>query len=478
MPIPFTLVLAGDLLTGRGVAAVLSQPQNTIWLYQPILAGADLTLGNLEAAPKSKLSGRKPFYHAGDLKILRDVGFDGFSLANNHTLDAGEIGARQTRTSLSQLGLKGAGLSIDQSNPIPIWNINGRRVAVVAATQWGPFSSGNARLTRLDTSVLKREIGDLNARGIFVIASLHWGTEGAATSSETQRQQARGLIDAGAIAVWGHHPHVAGPVETHKNRPIFYSTGNFLWDNMKTPQSGLLARLIIAGDDPQNAKISWKNWRVDGRAQALTAPPTPKNETLLGAYAGRFDADNARVSWMLWTNNAAKNPVLRALEPTSGGWRVRATGFPRAVARIETGDINGDGRDDVVVELRQRSKLDSQIKPRLHIYALDNDKFRPLWRGSMLSRPFTQWKLVGRADEPSDDVAALERGLNGQMWLTVYRWNSFGLRVVWQRAFEGELRDLRDGCDANGVFLKVRNGGKSWVARRVGTEGWQMKEGL
>lgn len=74
MPIPLTLVLVGDLLTGRGVAPVLSQPQNTIWRHQPILAGADLTLGNLETAPKSKPTGRKPFYNPGDLKILRDVG--------------------------------------------------------------------------------------------------------------------------------------------------------------------------------------------------------------------------------------------------------------------------------------------------------------------------------------------------------------------------------------------------------------------
>lgn len=476
MPIPLTLVLAGDLLTGRGVAAVLSQPQNTIWRYQSVLAGADLTLGNLEAAPKSKLTGRKPFYNAGDLKILRDVGFDGFSLANNHALDAGETGARQTQISLAALGLSGAGLTFGQTDSIPIWNINGRRVAVVAATNWGPFSRGNARLARLDTSVLKREIAALNARGVFVFASLHWGTEGTATASRTQRNQARALIDAGAIAVWGHHSHVAGEIEIYKNRPIFFSTGNFLWDNMKTPQSGILVRLMIAGDSPETAKISWKSWRIDSHARRLVAPPTPKNETRLGAYAGRFDADNARVSWIIWTKNSAKNPVLRALEPTANGWRVRAVGFPRAIARVETGDINSDGRDDVVVELRQRSKLDPQIKPRLHIYALDRDKFRPLWRGSMLSRPFTQWKLVGRADEPSADVAALESGLNGQMWLTVYRWNGFGLRVVWQRAFEGELRDLQSSCDKSGVFLAIRNGANVWVARRVGDESWQLKK--
>ena len=474
MPLPLTLVLTGDLLTGRGVAPVLSQPGNTIWRYQAVLAGADLTWGNLEAAPQSALTGRKPFYNAGDLKILRNVGFDGFSLANNHALDAGESGARQTQNTLQQLGLQGAGLSVNQSDPIPIWNMNGRRVALVAATKWGPFVNGDATLTRLDVDALKSEIAALNARGVFVVASLHWGTEGAATPTPSQRQIARELIDAGAIAVWGHHPHVAGPVETYHARPIFYSTGNFLWDDMKTPQSGLLARVKITGDNPKTAKISWNSWRVAPRARYFAPPPPPKNETRLGVYAGRFDADHARVSWISWTNNAAKNPILRALEPDKNGWRVRATGFPRAVARVETGDINGDGRDDVVVELRQRSKLDAQIKPRLHIYSLGADKFVPLWRGSMLSRPFYAWKLIGRADAPADDVAALERGLNGQSWLTIYRWNGFGLRVVWQRAFSGELRDVRGGCDASGGFLTVRSSGKLWRARRAGEEGWQL----
>ncbi len=477
MPIPFTLVLVGDLLTGRGVAPVLWQPQNTIWRYQTILAGADLTLGNLEAAPKSAITKRRPFYNPGDLKILRDVGFDGFSLANNHTLDASSHGAQQTQIELQNRDLKGAGLSIDGTDAIPTWNVSGRRFAVIAATQWGPFQSGGAALTRLDVEKLKRQIADLSARGVFVVASLHWGTEGVGQITEAQRRIARELIDAGAIAVWGHHPHIAGKVETYKGRPIFASTGNFLWDNMSTPQSGLLVRLKVEGTTPKIAKVSWKSWRVDPLARLWKTPPTPATETRMGAYAGRFDADNARVSWVLWTNNARKQPVLRALEQTNTGWRVRATGSPRAIQQIEVGDINGDGRDDVVVELRQRSKLDPQIKPRLHIYDIGNGGFKPLWRGSMLSRPFYEWKLVGRADDIGHDVAALERGQSGSTWLTVYRWNDFGLRAVWQHEFSGPLRDLRTGCDCNGAFLMVQSDGKLWRARRAGEESWTIDVG-
>ena len=482
MPLPISLVLCGDLLTGRGVAPWLQSPQSSLWRYQSLIAGADCAWGNLEEAPRSPQTGRKPFYNAGDLATLRAVGFDGFSLANNHSLDAGAGGAQQTARELSYLGLRGAGLSLGGSDPVVVWNVGGRRIALVAATRWGPFSQGNAQLTRLETGSLCQTIRDLTAGGAFVVASLHWGTEGVSMISPPQRDMAHQLIDAGAVAVWGHHPHVAGPVESYKGRPIFASTGNFLWDTMPTPQSGLLARLQIEGETPRSARISWKTWRVAPEAKVLKTPPTPRGEMRVGAFAGRFDAGNARPSWIVWTRNARGNPVLRAMEAIPGGWRVRATGLPTHVRAIQIGDLNGDGRDELVVELFQRSKLDAENKPRLHVYDVEADRFKPLWRGSMLSRPFFGWCLTGRGDDVARDVAALERGQNGLQWLTVYRWNGFGLRAVWQQSFDAKLGQLQGGCDAQGTFLcfrAVRDGNPQTLrARRTSGENWRVERSL
>ncbi|MDB5243664.1 MAG: hypothetical protein JWP57_4289, partial [Spirosoma sp.] len=161
------------------------------------------------------------------------------------------------------------------------------------------------------------------------------------------------------------------------------------------------------------------------------------------------------------------------------GWRVRAMGLPREVRGIQIGDLNGDGRDEVVVELFQRSKLDPQNKPRLHVYDVEADHFKPLWRGSMLSRPFFAWCLVGRGDDVARDVAALERGQNGLSWLTVYRWNGFGLRAVWQQSFAGQLSQLKNSCDARGTFLSWRvvsgSGPKTLRARRTSGENWRVE---
>lgn len=477
MPVPLSLVLVGDILTGRGVTPALRSPQNTLWRYQSVIAGADLAWGNLEEAPHSALNKRRPFYNPGDLEVLRDAGFDGFSLANNHSLDAGESGAKATWKQLKQLEVKEAGMTWAGEDGVPIWEMKGRRVALLAATQWGPFQSGTVNLRRIERQKLVREVQELTAKNIFVVASLHWGTEGVSALTTEQRSLAHALIDAGALAVWGHHPHVAGSVETYKGRPIFASTGNFLWDKMPTAQSGLLARLEIDGREARSARVNWTTTQMNPEARVPRSPPTPKGETHVQAVPSVGNGQNV---WVLWTKTADGHPVLRALEAIEDGWKVRATGHPREVKRIELADVNGDGKDELVVELRQRSKLDAGIKPRLHVYGIGARGFVSLWRGSMLSRPFFEWVTVGRTDGTQRDIAALERGLNEKQWLTVYRWNGFGLRVVWQRSFQEQIFNLKSGCDTTGVFLsfeiRQKNGRRLLRARRTLGEDWEIKQ--
>ncbi len=63
-----------------------------------------------------------------------------------------------------------------------------------------------------------------------MIVNLHWGIEYSPDYTEKQQQIAHRFIDAGARLIIGHHPHVAGKVESYKGIPIFYSLGNFMFD--------------------------------------------------------------------------------------------------------------------------------------------------------------------------------------------------------------------------------------------------------
>ena len=81
----------------------------------------------------------------------------------------------------------------------------------------------------------------------FVIINAHWGTEYKSISNSRQRQLAHSLIDAGADVIIGHHPHVVQEMEIYNDRPIFYSLGNFIFDQyFSVPtQQGLGVGLIF-----------------------------------------------------------------------------------------------------------------------------------------------------------------------------------------------------------------------------------------
>jgi len=113
---------------------------------------------------------------------------------------------------------------------------NGRRIALLGYNEFPPraFEAGE---NRAGTAwlVQAEAIADIkSARAVdhadFVIPMLHWGEELEPSPNDAQKSLARRLIDAGADAVIGAHPHVSQTVDIYKGRPIIYSLGNFVFD--------------------------------------------------------------------------------------------------------------------------------------------------------------------------------------------------------------------------------------------------------
>ena len=82
-----------------------------------------------------------------------------------------------------------------------------------------------------------------------MIVSIHWGVEYEQSPTERQEMFAHLAVDSGASVVLGHHPHVVQPVEEYKDGYVFYSLGNFVFDQMwsEETRNGLIARIFFEG---------------------------------------------------------------------------------------------------------------------------------------------------------------------------------------------------------------------------------------
>lgn len=162
--------------------------------------------------------------------LLKAAGVDIVNLANNHVLDLGSEGLADTLDALSSQGLPfvGAGRAA-HGERYAIVVRDGMRIAVAGYHGYrrpaGP--APGADVYPLDPDAIRRDIGEMRRTCEAVVLSLHWGVEKVRYPSPEQIHLARGLIDAGATVVVGHHPHVAQGVERYSHGLIAYSLGNF-----------------------------------------------------------------------------------------------------------------------------------------------------------------------------------------------------------------------------------------------------------
>lgn len=211
-----TLALAGDVMLGRGVAEALDGAwSEALAEVTPVLSGADLAFANLESplttAPQ-RASGHDLRARPEAVVALQSAGFDVLSLANNHALDAGPEGLRQTRAVLAEADIRA--LAEGEAACTPDW-------CVLAFYE----SLG-------DPEVLIRTVAAADAPGRLLIVSLHWGGEYQAAPSAGQQALAADLAAAGADLIVGHGPHVLQRVEWVGDTLVAYSLGNLLFDQL------------------------------------------------------------------------------------------------------------------------------------------------------------------------------------------------------------------------------------------------------
>lgn len=238
-----TIAMTGDVMMGTTFPSIMLPANDGRDLFKDakaILAGADLTVGNLEGAicdggrstkgngPNS-YSFRTPTSYG---HLLKEAGYDFMSMANNHANDFGLEGIESTESVLDAQGILYAG--IDGCVESAVIERKGLKIGLCA------FGHNSYTLKHTDLNTVGRIVDDLVAKCDLVIVSFHGGAEGRTKNhlpngSETflgenrgsLRQLAHFCVDHGADVVYGHGPHVVRGVEVYKDRFIAYSLGNF-----------------------------------------------------------------------------------------------------------------------------------------------------------------------------------------------------------------------------------------------------------
>ncbi|MFA5421136.1 MAG: CapA family protein [Patescibacteria group bacterium] len=261
-----TLIAVGDISYSRGVERVVKRQND---LYYPFLkvrdylSKSDILFGNLETTiteGRQILDNEMVFRsNPGTEIVLKDIGFSVLSLANNHIPDFGQKGIMDTINYLDSVGILyvGAGENIDRANS-PVYIERGNKIFsflayndsdVVPSRYEASENKGGTAFLRIDK--MQEAVSLAKENSDFVIVSMHSGVEYVFEPNKNQVNFARAAIDAGADLVIGHHPHVVQTMERYKDKYIFYSLGNFIFDQSwsEKTKEGLIVKIFFQEND-------------------------------------------------------------------------------------------------------------------------------------------------------------------------------------------------------------------------------------
>lgn len=255
------LIFGGDVMFCRAVRRAMLAAHDSAMPFRkiaPILCAADIAFINLESPFSDKgpyLEGGLIFHAQPDaIAGLELAGIDIVSTANNHSRDCGPHGVDFTIAWLRSHGIEplGTAESADKVHEGVVLTRNGVRFGFLGYTfdqKNGNWKDVDDRIALTDIPSMSGDVTAMRKRCDVVIVSMHNGVEYTLKPTQAQIAFAHAAIDAGATLVIGHHPHVVQPEENYKRGVIFYSLGNFVFDQYQRTltQHGELVEVSFVG---------------------------------------------------------------------------------------------------------------------------------------------------------------------------------------------------------------------------------------
>lgn len=242
-----TMILTGDVMLGRTVMTTSLDKNDPTYPFSNVadtLKSADLTFINLE----NPITQGCPRHYDGfkfcaDPKMIEGLtysGVDVVTLANNHSKNYGDDGVAQSQKLLSNAGIDSTG-----TGNLVTREVNGTRFGFLGFEK---SQQSNPRLTTHERSL----IIESNKKVDVLIVAMHWGVEYQNKALPGVRTLAREIVDLGADVIVGSHPHWVQDWETINGVPVYYSLGNFVFDQMwsENTKKGLAVKVTF-----ENKKI-------------------------------------------------------------------------------------------------------------------------------------------------------------------------------------------------------------------------------
>jgi len=247
------ILIFGDMMLDRHVREKINKNgagypfeliKNIIKNNDIVVTNAEGPFTSFESVTIGKRNGPLTFtFDPIILTTLKNLGFTLLGQANNHTLNFGFEGFNQSKNFITKAGLDYFGDPLNKNiNPYIYKN----KVGLIAYNEFS-YQGKNEIISAIKE--LKKNVS-------YLIVYAHWGEEYNQNFTKSQQETAYKFIDAGADSIIGMHPHVIEPIEFYKDKPIFYSLGNFIFDQAITgPTTEGFALQIIINENNINYEI-------------------------------------------------------------------------------------------------------------------------------------------------------------------------------------------------------------------------------
>jgi len=232
------IILTGDVMLGRTVMTKSLDLNDPTYPFQKVaneLKEADLVFINLENpiidnCPRSHEGYR--FCASPELvEGLTFAGIDVANLANNHSKNYGELGLEETIGILNEKGISTTG------KDLIVKEVKGMKFGFLG------FDFLSSWPKEVDYELIRNSAEKVD----ILLVGIHWGAEYRNEPAGIQKEWAKKIIESGANVLIGHGPHWVQTIEYIDEKPVYYSLGNFIFDQMWSEETkkGLVIKLTF-----------------------------------------------------------------------------------------------------------------------------------------------------------------------------------------------------------------------------------------